>query len=186
MDIELRINGQPTEFTAEGSETTWSSFRAALLENLVQHGWVPREIRLDGQVMADDAGESPIDLGSGRHVVEVDAVPSPEGVERMAREITEVIPAFVTRTQELGEAFQRGDWRPALSTTPAYLGELQMLLGGIQAVAAFRGDGVTKDLASLPDVLQNLSRSLERQSWVEMADLLLFELAPLLERLAVR
>ncbi len=183
MALELRINGRRSDYTLEGSLGDWPTFYRALCDDLLENGWLPKEVRLNGRAMRESQA-APEDWPGGTNRVEVDAIPAPESLERTRRELLAGLRDLAGQAAELGRSFGRGEWRAGLARTGDFLVEMRDLLSGLHAAAALGGESVEKEFAQIPLLLVELNEYLERQSWVELSDLLLHELAPLLERLA--
>ena len=104
-------------------------------------------------------------------------------VDGVSKQLRSAVPEFKTRTHDLAQLFSRGEWKDALGGIPLYLDEMSSLLTGFQVVAAYRDQEVPPALAKIPTLLESLNGNLAKQSWVEVADILQYELLPILEGL---
>ncbi len=150
-------------------------------EDLDRRGWEIHEVRVDG-CPVDDLEQCDVDLADGaRHRVEVNAMPSSSVLDAISRDLSAAIPRFRDECTRLGRAFARGEWRGSLGDLGTFLDELRFVLTGLGLLRDKAGTQGHSLAESLPPVLSELSSQLERRSWVEVSDLLNYELVPLLE-----
>ena len=102
-------------------------------------------------------------------------------VESLRSSLLATLPRFCEEGEKLGEAFARGDWQPSLETLTRYLAELEEVMSAFIQVAALAGGTPAGSMNKVPALLSQLSDPIRRRSWVEVSDLLLYELVPLIE-----
>lgn len=158
-------------------EVDWQAWRAALDAHLADCGWVLASIRVDGRSLAP-GGAAPADLG-GSPRVEVTAGPAHASVEALRQQLQPALADFRVRFTALGEQFSRGQWREPVEQLGTLLGELLTAHEGLCLVARASGEG-EPEIEDLRALLGGLSALIQRRGWVEVSDLLLYELVPLL------
>lgn len=179
MELELTVNGTRADIVLDG-EPEWESVIAAVEEDLAARGWVLSEVRLDGAAVT--SGESPDAFGkAASHRIEVDAVPDPSALASLAGQLREALPRLVDELRSVGEGFAKGEVQASLEGLDPLLVDLQVALQGLQAVAAIGSGPLSDALEKTGLALGELGAAVQRQSWVEVSDLLLYELVPLLE-----
>ena len=102
-------------------------------------------------------------------------------MENLEKDLFETLPRFASEGQKLAEAFARGDWRVSLERLTKYLQELQEVLEGFRLVREAEGKLLLPELNRIPELFAEMSALIRSQSWVEVSDLLLYELVPLIE-----
>ena len=139
-----------------------------------------RKILAGSGVWDDDTPVGERKMGK-RPVVEASAVPDPESISKLLAGLRESLPRFCEEGEKLGKSFARGEWRATLERLMTYLEELRVVLSGFQAVQRLTQSGAFSGVSSVREILSNLSSPIQRQSWVEVSDLLLYELVPLID-----
>ncbi len=151
-----------------------------LVSELERQGWRVEKVEADGALLKDGAWES-AGAESPREV-RVTAIPpfeNPLEQEEIRQEIESALPKFAQLAHQLGCQFARGEWRPSMTKLEEFLGEVDILLKAAKMVLApeYRDEQELK----ITEILAELSEAIRRQSWVEVSDLLLYELEPLFE-----
>ena len=102
-------------------------------------------------------------------------------LSRLEPQLMETLPRFREKFRDLGEAFSRGDWRGGLEPLSQLLEELQIVREGLCMSRSLQGQAPV-DAESFEEVVRALDGHVRSQSWVEVSDVLLYELEPLLEQ----
>ncbi len=183
MQITLQVNDQPVEMDLSDLQS-WSQLVSTLQEKLAESGWKISQIQLDGRLVAP--GETPAEfsagsLRAGNHCVAVSTTPSLKAIEALRENLLATLPRFREQGERLSKAFARGEWRSTLEQLTTFLEEFKVLLKGFRTVAGSDGKPPVARIEKVPEVLSELSSHIRKQSWVEVSDVLLYELVPLIE-----
>ena len=108
------------------------------------------------------------------------ASPTHQGIQQLLAELISSLPRFREAFADLGERFGKGEWRAGLETLDPLLEELRLVAQGFEMLKTWERQGKSS-VPELAPILEQLSESVERQSWVEVSDLLLYELTPLID-----
>lgn len=188
MTLEVTVNGAQLDVDEEVTVP-------AILSELERQGWQVQGVRVDGSNMSvesalqlescegrvDFDAEEPTASSSSEPAVFAGSTQAPSiEPEALAAQLCSTLPQFREMAESLGDEFSRGQWRGALDRLTGWLEEFQVVLGGFQVVQGHRPEG-DEYIQQIPQLLRELSEHLESQSWVEVADLLLYEFAPTIE-----
>ncbi|MEM7260452.1 MAG: hypothetical protein AAF488_00580 [Planctomycetota bacterium] len=172
---EFRVNGAPLDAGA--------STAAEILDLMAAQGWTVQSI---------DAGGEQIDAETLRTLTPpparvdiVAALPPSTGEDPADREsilqgLRDTLPVFRAEAEQLGLAFARGEWRGSLDRLSRYLQDVEWVHTGFHSVSDL-DPNVDEQLKRIPVLLREISEPLQRQSWVEVSDVLLYELVPYFE-----
>lgn len=184
MSLDVSVNGASLDL--DDGVTV-----AAIVAELRRQGWKIQAIRVDGaELSVERAGL--LERAEGQ--VEFEAEEPPEGFVPepaepaasaagegdVAAQLVDSLSRFRAIAEELGHEFSRGHWREALNTLTRWLEEFQVALQGFQAIQSTRPGGA-EYIAKMPGLLHELAGHLQQQSWVEVADLLLYDFVPTIE-----
>ncbi|MFN0059380.1 MAG: hypothetical protein ACKVX7_13070 [Planctomycetota bacterium] len=202
MSIAYRINGQ----VLASAETVALK---AMIEELVRQGWTDLAITVDGHelpaALTSPKGWSAPRAESGSYArlhegpvlsrVEITGTSpelrneSPADLDQqqslIRAELFNTLPRFIELAQELGEALGRGEWSAHLARVATMLEELQLVLDGLRCAGAASEPDVEEFRRAFPALLAEIDRAIKIQSWVEVADTLLYEFVPRLKSLRV-
>lgn len=156
----------------------WHHYVEGIDQHLRSQGWEIRRILLNGEPVDR---EQPPQWPGGDLRLDVEAAPEGFDITALQQALDSSIPAFVKEWTKLGDEFSRGHWRAALERLTPLLEEFKVALTGWQVLQALPGTSHQPGLEGIAGLLEQLSRGIESQSWVEVSDLLLYELVPLLE-----
>ncbi|MFQ5653787.1 MAG: hypothetical protein ACE5GW_03530 [Planctomycetota bacterium] len=179
-EIEVTVNGNPAEITVDpdSASPSWDELLAALESELSARGWKIGGIRLDGRDVR--AGDRP-EISEGSHQVEVSAIPDSASLEELENQLFTSLPRLREGAEEIADAITRGEWQEPLERLLGLLDEITSSLAGSQALAAARGEELPAIVMRLPEVLRSITGPIAEASWVDVADTLRHELAPILE-----
>lgn len=187
MSLDVSVNGASLDL--DDGVTV-----AAIVSELRRQGWKIQAIRVDGaELSVERAGL--LDRAEGQVEFEAeeppeDFTPAPPAPAEpagsaasegdVAGQLVDSLSRFRTIAENLGNEFSRGHWREALNTLTRWLEEFQVALQGFQAIQSTRPGGA-EYIAKMPGLLHELAGHLQQQSWVEVADLLLYDFVPTIE-----
>ena len=177
--LRVEVNGQEVSLTWDGPRE-WGVLMSGIQTDLDGRGWVIESVTVDGVPLSDPLTEK-VDLEDGKpHHVAVTAAPTAGGLQKLLSELVATLPRFKAAFSELGEKFAQGSWRDGLGTLDPLLEELRLVAHGFESLKIWERQGKSSS-AELNPILQQLAQGVEKKSWVEVSDLLLYELEPLLE-----
>ncbi|MEM7164935.1 MAG: hypothetical protein AAF581_05685 [Planctomycetota bacterium] len=176
MAQETRMNGQPVVLAA-CPQQDWSGWLQAIDAHAAERGWQVHEILCDGE---PQPREVPAVVGEDT-VLDVVAGPAEVNPQDFVQQIAALLPQFREAVQGHANLFSQGHWKSALETLTPLLDELSVAAEGLELGLGAVGRGELPRGKDYPQLLEELSANIQQQSWVEVSDLLLYELEPLLE-----
>lgn len=181
MKLDIKVNGDPVNVEFDGP-VVWEELLQELGRELGTQGWCVGEILVNGEAVSDPKADPFAADPDGSYSVAVSALPEDSTVASVVEQLWESLPRFKEAGEEIAADLGRGDWRSGLETLTPFLEDLQLVLTGFQLAGA----AAQQELPDLPQRVQKclgeVTEYIERQSWVELSDLLLYELVPLLEQ----
>ncbi|MGH0033715.1 MAG: hypothetical protein ACQGVK_01665 [Myxococcota bacterium] len=140
---------------------------------------------LDGREVPEEEWDEARGLTlDGIHALEIEATPVDEVARRSLHEVSEYGPRVRDALVRVVDGLRRGETQRACALYATSLDAISVVLFAVNASAArFAAEAESlagMDAALLP-WLKELADSQEREDWVSVADLLEFELIPLLE-----
>ncbi len=169
------VNGSPLDSSKARLER--------VLEEMRRQGWGIESISVDGEPVPTDG---PFTAATDSPRVEIAATP-PAGPgepdasrESLFRQLGAAAPAFRSEAELLGLAFARGEWRASLERLSRYLGDVEAAQAGFRALSDLNPNVVPR-IDRMTPMLRELSQAIRDQSWVEVSDVLLYEVAPLFD-----
>ena len=177
--LHVEVNGQPVDLHWDGKKE-WKVLIEGIRADLHGRGWAIDEVTVNEQVIDDpDGAEIDLEVEEEQRVA-ITASPTREGLRKLHEDLVASLPRFRQAFTDLGQQFTRGDWRPALETLDPLLEELRLVAQGFDMLKTWERQGKSS-VPQLAPILAQLSEGVQRQSWVEVSDLLLYELGPLLD-----
>ena len=173
MTVEIRVNSAPLD-TADAPVER-------VLDEMKRQGWVVESIQRDGEPIEPDDFAA---IESGATLIEIEAAlpaevddESPVSRESLFDQLSATIPAFREEAEQLGLAFGRGEWRGHLERLVRFLGEIDFVQTGFRGFSDLV-PGVGQHVDRLTPMLRELSQAVRAQSWVEVSDVLIYEMVP--------
>lgn len=176
MATTTTINGQPVSLPAS-PEVDWPGWLNAVDAYLAERAWLAHQILGDGQPVSR---EEPPEIAP-EMVFEVVAGPADVNPVQFVQQLAAILPQFRNAVVAHSDLFSRGDWKSGLETLTPLLDELGVAAEGLQLGFKALQQEELRGVQQFSELLEELSTNIHEQSWVEVSDLLLYELDPLLE-----
>ena len=179
MHLDIMVNGAPVDLEFEGP-VQWQDLLGELERDLGGRGWEIRAIRVNGEPVMSEKDPFAADP-DGSYSVAVQALPGRKTLRDIEDQLWATVPRFQTLAGEIAEVFSRGEWRQGLERLTPFLEDLQTAITGLQVTRNHAASADSDIHQRVQQCLKDLSKFIDRQSWVELSDLLIYELVPLLE-----
>lgn len=187
----IKINGQPVE----PPEVEGENLEEILIRIQKQHlspNDVVSEVKVNGRTYSEDVPHAAIEVSrSDIHTLDLSTVSSEEIAHHFVENGSELIDSLVASLPKITEMFRLGDEAEANEHFLRFLESLHLLVGMMERVCQVLGIEYQKDhpddesltgrVNSLAEILANLLSIQEQSDWIYLADVLEYELMPLLE-----
>ena len=188
--MEILLDQQSTAIE-ESSVNNLEEILVKVMSDLIKPGQVITTVKLNGEVYSEENPHDAVRISlSDIETLEIDTMATDEIAWRFLDSGVEQVDMIIQGAQKISELFRIADESEANEEYANFLESLRLFLQMVAEVkailnldlaSAFKGRTVEDRVEKLSEMMDQMLHVQEEEDWIMLADLLEYELIPLLE-----